>query len=50
MDQNCRKAAERVVSQWLLDTWVGRPKWMIRMPDMKEIDDLVSRIAAELEK
>ena len=41
-----KQQAREIVGGWLMQLWFDRPDWMARMPDQKDIDDLVRRITA----
>lgn len=34
----------QIVAGWLVQLWIDRPEWLVRMPDRKEVDDLIDRI------
>ena len=39
---------KEIVSLWLVGLWASPPSWLNRMPDRKEVDELIAAIDAEL--
>ncbi len=39
---------KEIVAQWLMDLWIGRPDWLNRMPDRKDLDKLIANIDAAI--